>query len=105
MKNIILFPISTLLLFACGSKPQDQVAIADSLQANIITLTSLQYKASNITVGKLERRPVPQRINVNGKLDVPPQNLVIISTSRGLCKIHKLAVRHESEKRRCTGSS
>jgi len=83
MKNIILFSISTLLLFACGSKHQDQVAIADSLQANIITLTSLQYKASNITVGKLERRPVPQRINVNGKLDVPPQNLVIISAPLG----------------------
>ena len=82
MKNIILFSISTLLL-ACGSKPQDEVAIVDSLQANIITLTSLQYKASNITVGKLERRPVPQRIKVNGKLDVPPQNLVIISAPMG----------------------
>ena len=82
MKNIILFSLSTLL-FACGSKPQDQVVIADSLQANIITLTSLQYKASNITLGKLERRPVAQRITVNGKLDVPPQNLVIISAPLG----------------------
>ena len=82
MKNIILFSIGTLL-FACGSKTQDQVAVADSLQANIITLTSLQYKASNLTLGKLERRPVPQRITVNGKLDVPPQNLVIISAPLG----------------------
>ena len=82
MKNIILFSIGTLL-FACGTKPLDQVPIADSLQANIITLTSLQYKASNITLGKLERRPVAQRITVNGKLDVPPQNLVIISAPLG----------------------
>ncbi len=82
MKNIILFFIIALLL-ACGSKPQDQVAIADSLQANIITLTALQYKASNITLSKLERKPIAQRITVNGKLDVPPQNLVIISAPLG----------------------
>jgi len=82
MKNIILFSLSTLL-FACGSNPQEQVAMVDSLQANVITLTSLQYKSSNITLGKLERRPVAQRITVNGKLDVPPQNLVIISAPLG----------------------
>lgn len=82
MKNIILFSLSTLL-FACGSNPQEQVAMVDSLQANVITLTSLQYKSSNIKLGKLERRPVAQRITVNGKLDVPPQNLVIISAPLG----------------------
>ena len=82
MKNIILFSLSTLL-FACGSNRQEQVAMVDSLQANVITLTSLQYKSSNIKLGKLERRPVAQRITVNGKLDVPPQNLVIISAPLG----------------------
>jgi membrane fusion protein, heavy metal efflux system len=82
MKNIILFSLSTLL-FACGSKLQEQVAMVDSLQTNVITLTSLQYKSSNITLGELERIPVAQRITVNGKLDVPPQNLVIISAPLG----------------------
>ena len=82
MKIIILFSLS-MLLFTCGSKPQEQVAMVDSLKANVISLTSLQYKASNIALGKLEKRAIAQRITVNGKLDVPPQNLVIMSAPLG----------------------
>ncbi|NOS56947.1 MAG: efflux RND transporter periplasmic adaptor subunit [Cyclobacteriaceae bacterium] len=83
MRNILLFSIGAILLMACGSKKQEQAVVVDSLSANMITLTSSQYKASNITLGKVERKPVAKQITVNGKLDVPPQNLVIISAPMG----------------------
>lgn len=83
MKNILLFSITALLLMACGSNKKEQTVVADSLGANMITLTPSQYKASNITLGKVERKFVAKQISVNGKLDVPPQNLVIISAPMG----------------------
>lgn len=83
MKHTSLLYISALLLMACGSKKQEQTAAIDSLSANVIALTPLQYKASNITLGKIERKAVARQITVNGKLDVPPQNLVIISAPMG----------------------
>jgi membrane fusion protein, heavy metal efflux system len=83
MKDFILVSIMFLLL-ACGSKPQEPIAAADSLSANvIITLTPTQYKASNIKLGQIERRRVAKSITVNGNLDVPPQNMVIISAPMG----------------------
>lgn len=83
MKNILLFSIGALLVMACGSKKEEPTAVTDSLSANAITLTASQYKASNITLGKIERKPVAKWITVNGKLDVPPQNLVTISAPMG----------------------
>lgn len=82
MKNIVLFSISALLVMACGKK-QETTPVSDSLSANAITLTAAQYKASGIALGKIERKPVSKRITVNGRLDVPPQNLVIISAPMG----------------------
>jgi cobalt-zinc-cadmium efflux system membrane fusion protein len=83
MKNILLFSIGAVLLFSCSRKKQEQTLETDSLNANVITLTLSQYKAANIAMGKIERKPVAKRITVNGKLDVPPQNLVIISAPMG----------------------
>lgn len=72
-----------MLLLACGSKKQEQAISLDSAQANIIRLTSIQYTASNITLGKIEKRLIASHIRVTGKLDVPPQNMVIISAPLG----------------------
>jgi cobalt-zinc-cadmium efflux system membrane fusion protein len=84
MKNIVLFIFAVSLLTACTSKPpSEQYTSVDSLQGNVVKLTSVQYKASNIVLGKMERRPVAGSITVNGKLDVPPQNVTIISPPWG----------------------
>ncbi len=83
MKNSILFAIGALILSACVSKTQEQNTAADSLQANVIQLSDLQYKSSNILLGEMARKPVVVNIAVNGKLDVPPQSLVIVSAPMG----------------------
>ena len=83
MKNSILSALGALVLTACASKTQEQNTAVDSLQANVILLSEVQYKASNILLGTIERKLVAQRITVNGKLDVPPQNLIVLSAPMG----------------------
>lgn len=83
MKNIFLF-IIVISLASCANKPQaDQYSSVDSLQSDIVRLTSTQYKASNIILGRIRRMPVAGSITANGKLDVPPQNVTMISPPFG----------------------
>ncbi len=84
MKNIIILIISVVLLSACGSKPTEKKVTTDSLASvNSITITDTQYKAADITYGKIEKKAIGTAIQVNGKLDVPPQNLITISAPLG----------------------
>jgi len=52
-------------------------------EANTISLTADQYKAINIKTGKIEPRNLSAVIQVNGKLEVPPQNAVSITVPYG----------------------
>ena len=83
MKHIII--ISTvLLLYACGSKQTaEQTADTASVNETILTLTDAQLKNTQLEVGKLEQRNISSIIKVNGKIDVPPQNMVSVSMPLG----------------------
>ena len=83
MKHIII--ISTvLLLYACGSKQTDeQTADTAIVNETILTLTDAQLKNTQLEVGKLEQRNISSIIKVNGKIDVPPQNMVSVSMPLG----------------------
>jgi membrane fusion protein, heavy metal efflux system len=84
MKNIIILIASALLISACGSKTTEEQDAPDSVAVvNSITVTDAQYKAADITLGKIEKKPMGSVIQVNGKLDVPPQNLITISAPLG----------------------
>lgn len=83
MKSIIALLIGVVVLFACGSKPVDDVQTTDSLTTNRVSVTEAQFKAAAIEIGKIERKTIVETIEVNGKLDVPPQNLVTIAAPMG----------------------
>jgi len=83
MKNIVISMFSLLVLVSCGGKNDEATSIVDSVAANRILLTSAQYKAANIALGRIEQMPVTKSITINGMLDVPPQNLVTISAPMG----------------------
>jgi len=80
MKNIIIL-IAAVVWMSCGTKTTDKEATPGSNDA--VTLTPAQYAAVGITLGKIERKVMSTAIQVNGKLDVPPQNLVTISAPLG----------------------
>jgi membrane fusion protein, heavy metal efflux system len=84
MKNIIVIVIITLLLGACGSKKQTvQNMDPSGKENNIVTMTDAQMNNAHIVVGKMDQRNIASVIKLNGKIDVPPQNLVSVSVPLG----------------------
>ncbi len=83
--NIILIAAAVLFGVACGNKNQPEVAetTTDSTAEESVHLTSTQFNNSGIVLGKSVNQNINQKIKANGKLDVPPQNLVSISAPYG----------------------
>lgn len=50
---------------------------------NSIVLTPQQIKNAGVKVSQLAERPVSELLKVNGKIDVPPQNMVSVSVPLG----------------------
>ncbi len=68
---------------SCGEKQPVTTDSPSAASANVITLTASQFKAAAITLGKFERKPMGTTLQVNGILDVPPQNLITIAAPMG----------------------
>jgi len=83
--NIILIATTLFFIVACGSKNQTKVTdkSTDSTAEEIIVLTSTQFNNAGVALAKPVSQNINQKIKVNGKLDVPPQNLISISASYG----------------------
>ena len=82
----ILSAIVTLIvLSACGSKeetPKEEVTNEINTK-EIVSLTVAQAKNAAITFCKLEEKEVSSILKLNGKIDVPPQNLISVSIPMG----------------------
>lgn len=82
MKSIIYFSLISILFSACGGKK----TTADNTEAvnpNIVTLTDAQMKNASIVTGKIGQKEISSILKLNGKIDVPPQNMVSISVPLG----------------------
>lgn len=87
MKKIISYGFILLLLQACGSqeettsgsKEKAQMALASSE----VTLTDKQIQHAGIQSGKVENREMHLSLQVNGVIDVHPENQVSISAPLG----------------------
>ena len=83
MKNIIITITAVLLLTSCGNKKSEEETTETATVESITTLTDAQIKNSGIQTGKIEQKEISATIKLNGKIDVPPQNLVSISVPMG----------------------
>ena len=76
----ILF-LSIVILSACTKNASDQpVAESAKPEDNIVELTPVQIEMAGVVLGTVQERELNSIIKVNGKLDVPPQNMITIST-------------------------
>ena len=83
MKTIFLILIGVLLITSCGDKTiQEEESTKNNIDYTV-TLTSAQFKNANIQIGKLEKRDISTTLTLNGKIDVPPQNMISVSTPFG----------------------
>ncbi len=82
MKNTIIILAALLFTLSCSTNTNE---IKDTVIENetLVTLTDAQYKNSAIQAEKLAKRQISTTLKLNGKIDVPPQNMVSVSTPFG----------------------
>ncbi|MEN9339783.1 MAG: hypothetical protein RIQ62_1095 [Bacteroidota bacterium] len=84
MKNTLyIIAINVLILLSsCGGK---QAAEKEEVkQSNtMVELTEAQLKNTDIETGHIERRRISSLLKVNGKIEVPPQNMISVSVPLG----------------------
>ncbi len=80
--NYIIIAIA-FALTSCGSKEIKTEATTEAPSETTVELTDAQLKNSEIKTGKIEKRNISSLLKVNGKIEVPPQNMVSVSVPMG----------------------
>lgn len=82
--KIFLLPLM-LILLACGNnkqQPTDQSSVA-KVNDNTVKLNDAQFKNAGIVTAAISERDISGVLKLNGKIDVPPQNMVSVSVPMG----------------------
>ncbi|TRX00007.1 efflux RND transporter periplasmic adaptor subunit [Flavobacterium gawalongense] len=82
-KNTIITIMAIVFLSSCGDKKTENETEATPTIENTTTLTDVQIKNAGIETGKIEQKKISSTLKLNGKIDVPPQNLISISVPMG----------------------
>ncbi|MCX6209539.1 MAG: efflux RND transporter periplasmic adaptor subunit [Bacteroidetes bacterium] len=82
MKKIFIIIALSIIFASCKNKIKPNETNSTK-ETNIITLTPAQFKNAGIETGQLQQKSLSTILKVNGKIDVPPQNMVSISVPLG----------------------
>lgn len=82
MTKFIITAFVILTLTACSNKKTEEQKEEVSNEKSV-ELTDAQLKNSEIKTGKIEQRNISSLLKVNGKIEVPPQNMVSVSVPMG----------------------
>jgi len=83
MKKYMIISAAFILVLACGSKKKSTENITVETDGNIVTLSPAQLKNAGIETIRLQQKAVSSILKLNGRIDVPPQNIVSISVPLG----------------------
>lgn len=83
MKNKFILSIAFIILMSCGNKQTKNNTTAEVITENTVELTDAQLKNSKIEIGKIDQKSISSLLKVNGKIDVPPQNMISVSVPMG----------------------
>lgn len=83
MKHILFLSTILLILSSCGAKKKTGEVAEIMPDEKTVTLSSDQLKNAGIITGMMEQKQISSTLKVNGKIDVPPQNMVSISVPLG----------------------
>jgi membrane fusion protein, heavy metal efflux system len=79
----ILFLSALWLVTSCGSKNEEAESIDTGEIGNSVTLSNDQLKNADIELGKIGTKSISSVLKVNGRIDVPPQNMISVSVPMG----------------------
>lgn len=83
MKLILPIIISGMLFYGCSSQSTPEENSGSAELTNTVVLTDAQMKNAGIVIGRITKQQISSILKVNGKIDVPPQNMVSISVPLG----------------------
>lgn len=84
MKQYFIILTFSFALIACGTKSGSEAEQAiDAVEMDTITVSDAQLKNAEFQTGPLQTAEMSSLLKVNGKVDVPPQNMVSISVPLG----------------------
>lgn len=84
MKQYFFILAFSIAFISCGTKTKPQEAeAAGGSGIDTITVTDAQIKNAEFQTGPLQTGEISSLLKVNGKVDVPPQNMVSISVPLG----------------------
>jgi membrane fusion protein, heavy metal efflux system len=83
MKDLYILIIIILFISSCGKQSSSENNEIKENEIAVLTLTDAQIKNAAIEVGKITEQAISSALKVNGKIDVPPQNMVSISAQLG----------------------
>ncbi len=84
MKTIIFNVCILLFIHSCKQSVADDTSeVMPSLDEKSITLSEAQFKQAEISYTTLVEKNIASLIKINGKIDVPPQNMISVSMPLG----------------------
>ncbi len=83
MKKYLIISLLVVFFISCGSEVNTTETKEEPANETKVELTEAQLKNSNIQTGKIEQRTISSLLKVNGKIEVPPQNMVSVSVPMG----------------------
>lgn len=83
MKSLYVLIIVILFICSCAKQSSSDKNEVKEIKESIVNLTDAQLKNASLELGKIEEQTISSTLKVNGKIDVPPQNMVSISAQLG----------------------
>lgn len=82
--NTLLIVAIILILSSCGSqKATEEAKDSTAIESSIANLSEKQVQSIGIVTAPMEQKAFSTILKVNGKVDVPPQNLISVSVPMG----------------------
>lgn len=83
MKTYLYILFGGLFVMACSNKDQKEETVSVTATADTLVLSNEQLKNASLAIGQMQELEISSLMKVNGKIDVPPQNMVSISVPLG----------------------
>lgn len=83
MKNILQIVLFSFILTSCKQGSDAPEATGSTPVQNSVVLTDEQINIAGIEVGRIEQKLISHELKLNGKIEVPPQNIISVSAPMG----------------------